>query len=119
MFGASMGLATLGWFEINPNDVRHKVMHYIGFVLCLGSVVGLGFETLFQAWYFWILFVGSIFGLIGFAMFVIKASKTLPSEDSKYVNRISKQCIFCESTVLFFGAVSLDVYLSLLTSYDD
>ena len=113
-FAAGIGLTTLGWFEINPNDLKHQIMHYIGFVLCFGAVFGLGFQTWFNV-YFWILCILSCIGLSGFVFFIYKSSKILPSTDAEYVNKISKQCIVSESIVLLSGAfASIFVFLKSL-----
>eukprot|EP01084_Bolivina_argentea_P267414 453921_1 len=111
--GAGAGLTTLGLFEMNPSDKKSQIMHYIGFIICLGSLVGLGFETSFGI-YFCIICGTVIIGSSAWVYFIVTGRKKLPSKDPEFVNKMSKQCIFAESVVLLSGTLAFDLYLYLL-----
>ena len=115
-FCAGVGLTTLGLFDVNPDDVKHKIVHYMGFGIAFFAIAGLGFETNFDI-YFWVPFTVIICGLSAWLFFIIKATRTLPSNDPEYVNKISKQCLFCQCVVFVACAFSLDLYLYLLNDY--
>ena len=105
----SVGFAVLGYFEMNPNLLFNRSMHYIGVGLCVICCFGLGFETMFSV-YFWMYAILPMIGNVSFAYFVFQAKKTLPSKDIKYVNKLSKKCIITESIILLSTVTSIDTY---------
>eukprot|EP01084_Bolivina_argentea_P031403 58127_1 len=107
-FGAGCGLTWLGLWELNPNDKCHVIMHYMGVVLCFGANLGLGFATQW-GWLFWSTAIPAIISAILWQYFD-KTAK-LPSNDIKYVHKVTIQCIISESIVLLMGCTAFDLYL--------
>eukprot|EP01084_Bolivina_argentea_P073697 133722_1 len=109
----NVGFTCMSYWELNPHDIVHVIMHYIGVICAILSNVACCIVTKWSIQSILIMVVMFI-AMIIWQVFCLLTRKTQPSNDPKYVRKMSLRCLLSEITVLLCASIGFNYFLFVI-----